>query len=47
MWIIEWSAKSLDQFRKIDKAEQQKIISSLDECAEDPFRLQKNSRELH
>ena len=41
MWIIEWSAKSRDQFRKIDKAEQQKIISSLDECAEDPFRFTK------
>jgi mRNA-degrading endonuclease RelE of RelBE toxin-antitoxin system len=47
MWIIEWSAKSRDQFRKIDKAEQQKIISSLDECAEDPFRFTKKLRELY
>ena len=41
MWSIEWSAKSRNQFKKIDKAEQQKIIFSLDECAHDPFKFTK------
>lgn len=41
MWTIKWSAKSRSQFKKIDKVEQQKIISSLDECAQDPFKFTK------
>jgi len=46
MWSIEWSAKSRNQFKKIDKAEQQKIISSLDECAHDPFKFIKKLKGL-
>lgn len=41
MWSIKWSAKSRNQFKKIDKAEQQKIISSLDECTQNPFKFTK------
>ena len=41
MWDIDWSEKAVTEFSKIDKAQQQKIIDAVEECAEDPFRFTK------
>jgi len=37
-WQVIWSEKSVKQLEKLDKKNAQKIVDSVLDCAEDPFR---------
>lgn len=39
VWQITWSVKSIKQLEKLDTKNPQKIIHSILDCANDPFRF--------